>query len=1442
MCMWDTKVFGRWVSQMTIGLGLLSLATACSDRELGVYDSKPHAESETAEPSEIELDRLEQRLTSQEWPSDPLVLTNSVHFEQRGTFQGALAVTRAAGAVFANGAELSLDLHSSITGPVRADTIYVGTSATISGTATYNNKLGPGSLPASPTALSLPLPLAIPQLPTFTAGSTAVNLGINEVRTLSSGSYGAVTLAQSNAGGTTTLSLLGGTYAFASIAMGIATRIECQSECEVRVFGRVSALERAYFGPAAVSGMGPGNVRLLVRGGNVGGTPASTPAACSFGNDVNLGAWTLVPNGTLRLGQRVRMRGKVVARDAVIGMDSVARGLELPAIVQGPTDSEVWEHQSSTFTVTATGVGVTYQWQRNGADIPGATGTSFTVANVGLSDDGAQFRVVLTNEAGSVATAAAVLEVIPVPVPKVICVVPSMQLSNGEFAPGRVVFGYDNPAGRATTIPAGPRNHVEVSDGTSVTPVSTFSSSSSTAAFVAPLANGGHATWTLEGVSAEADEADQHCELPDIVPPAGGRTGRGEAPGDYDPSLPKLEHYVFDGLQAYYTSGLEIPPGWRQQLGALELQQLPLPPGAPVVLPVRLVQSYTFENFSWIDDGAQRDHLRVVVSVNGEERGVADCERHEHCTSELDLGLVTPGVFDPQQPQLAGLALSVQFRRCPFGQECEWRTIGFVNATVTLDLGRTLEPATSDVYCQDNDCDFFIGTADIGLTRVRFEDYDGFNDVFNIDFGNNVTPPSPPPPSPPTVPGTAEGLCVHWNTSFVEDLLYLDAPPEYPAAFAEFSLVVKNASGDTLTLGNSPTSPQAPAFLNEHGCIPFLDPAGQPTPAFNALVTPVGAPLPELELRVATRFQKPAGVGTTTFDVHRLNSYVSIQDADVVEALGAWTEAGDVSNLVLIFRTDAEMGALDPAEFREQSGFLLPPSPWVFGRERNTTLHPMTNAAAVVSQLLRTAGPTQFAAGAAHEVEVGAGCPGGTDQVDTAITQPCTSDADCGDPLLPRCLQDTRIPNGGKFCSCNQHSQCSDGRTCALGFIGAVLGQCAINQGDSCAVTEPKTLAQKLFIGPPTMSLNKLSCSSSTPCPGHQLCLSRTPGRRYPDDPNADPDAALFYGDLNPLAVRLDPCAENATNCFCHDPDQGRWKFVVAHEAGHHVQLVAGASLGSATYMFQCPPNSSSQTCPALGEQERNADGSLYDLPFIEPKCGCSHVTEANKWHCLQSLERASDSVTEGFAQFFASSVFNDANAVASPDVDPCTFVYYKSYKDAEGAVHPAPFPVSCSASDRWRNNHCPVDGDFSTEQDWMQFLWAWHTTVLNNDIGEMYSIFKATCQCTIDPATGVFECAAPPGCTFNATSGAMECDATNNCQPGSPTCDIPDCTSNAAFWDWPSEDLRTDQTGSLREGVIWRYSGGLNSTQVNPGNFPEYTQFFNLSRTRGVNLEMDLK
>ena len=72
------------------------------------------------------------------------------------------------------------------------------------------------------------------------------------------------------------------------------------------------------------------------------------------------------------------------------------------------------EGQSVTFTVGATGSQpLSYRWQRNRADIPGATSTSYTIAAVTLADDGAMFRAVVTNPFGTATSNEALLDVTP---------------------------------------------------------------------------------------------------------------------------------------------------------------------------------------------------------------------------------------------------------------------------------------------------------------------------------------------------------------------------------------------------------------------------------------------------------------------------------------------------------------------------------------------------------------------------------------------------------------------------------------------------------------------------------------------------------------------------------------------------------------------------------------------------------------------------------------------------------------------------------------------------------------------------------------------------------------------------------------------------------------------------------------------------------------------
>ncbi len=68
--------------------------------------------------------------------------------------------------------------------------------------------------------------------------------------------------------------------------------------------------------------------------------------------------------------------------------------------------------QTATFTVRATGTApLLYQWQKNSADIPGATQASYTTPPATESDNGSLFRVIVRNAAGSATSNQATLSV-----------------------------------------------------------------------------------------------------------------------------------------------------------------------------------------------------------------------------------------------------------------------------------------------------------------------------------------------------------------------------------------------------------------------------------------------------------------------------------------------------------------------------------------------------------------------------------------------------------------------------------------------------------------------------------------------------------------------------------------------------------------------------------------------------------------------------------------------------------------------------------------------------------------------------------------------------------------------------------------------------------------------------------------------------------------------
>ncbi len=87
-------------------------------------------------------------------------------------------------------------------------------------------------------------------------------------------------------------------------------------------------------------------------------------------------------------------------------------GTGAPYITAQPVNQTATAGQTATFSVTATGTTpLAYQWQKDGTDISGATAASYTTPVTTTADSGEQFRVAVSNSAGSVTSMPATLTV-----------------------------------------------------------------------------------------------------------------------------------------------------------------------------------------------------------------------------------------------------------------------------------------------------------------------------------------------------------------------------------------------------------------------------------------------------------------------------------------------------------------------------------------------------------------------------------------------------------------------------------------------------------------------------------------------------------------------------------------------------------------------------------------------------------------------------------------------------------------------------------------------------------------------------------------------------------------------------------------------------------------------------------------------------------------------
>ena len=151
-------------------------------------------------------------------------------------------------------------------------------------------------------------------------------------------------------------------------------------------------------------------------------------------------------------------RFRVVVTASGISLTSSAVQLTVTAAVVAPglgvqpAAQSVTAPAAAVFSVTVTGTAPAYQWQRstdNGAtwsDIAGATGTSHDVGATDPSMNGLQYRVRVSNSAGSVTSAAATLSVQAAPVAAAFTTQPANQTVVAGSAAAFTVAATGTPA------------------------------------------------------------------------------------------------------------------------------------------------------------------------------------------------------------------------------------------------------------------------------------------------------------------------------------------------------------------------------------------------------------------------------------------------------------------------------------------------------------------------------------------------------------------------------------------------------------------------------------------------------------------------------------------------------------------------------------------------------------------------------------------------------------------------------------------------------------------------------------------------------------------------------------------------------------------------------------------------------------------------------------
>ena len=229
---------------------------------------------------------------------------------------------------------------------------------------------------------SLPLTLGVGQSATFAANFTPSATG---------NATGDISVASNQLSSTATIPLTG-------VGVPVAPSITAQPASQAVIVGQAATFSVIASGTAPLSYQWSKNGAAIT-----GATSANytTPATTASDNGSQI---------TVTVGNSA---GNVTSSTALLTVNASVVG---PSITLQPISQAVSVGQAATFSVAASGTApLSYQWQKNGASIGGATSSGYTTSPAVSGDSGATFRAIVTNAAGSITSNSATLTVTPPP-------------------------------------------------------------------------------------------------------------------------------------------------------------------------------------------------------------------------------------------------------------------------------------------------------------------------------------------------------------------------------------------------------------------------------------------------------------------------------------------------------------------------------------------------------------------------------------------------------------------------------------------------------------------------------------------------------------------------------------------------------------------------------------------------------------------------------------------------------------------------------------------------------------------------------------------------------------------------------------------------------------------------------------------------------------------